>query len=837
MNKKKALYLCFILLPLCFSGQSGWKLNAQTVKQNLLSVNGVIKDTDNLPISYASVIILTTGQPEKVFRTAACDTHGKFAIPLPQGKYKLKITCVGYKEQIRNIELESDPIRLGEITLKIDQIQLDEVTIRPLVEKNAREVIYNITADSTRATSSMLDIFEKVPFLSVIDDRIVAENDPTKRVIVLRNGRRDALLAGGASLNEVLRKLPAMGFTNVKILLDKPEKYKEYDYVISVTPDKTKRLFGAVGESLALYRLDRRLIASQRVTVSADKTRIASSIGYSWSNPFEEENRATTQAANYSLQNDERTENNSQGYSANVDISHDLSDKNYLSAGISVTKEDNDTDKYGSTKLQPKGQVASLTNNHTFSNAENTVWGGTLAYHLDLKPNKNELNMSYAFKTSPKNTGEKQFRENVESENSVSTLKDTHEHEYSHYLSLLYTDRLTPKLTLTGKGSWLIANTDRETHKFDTSYEEAVEDFKAYDYFKRPINRLDALLAVSWLASRTVNLSAEVNPDYMLNTSKIKMISGTEDALYYKEQNWAFSSELSLRFIFDSKKKGKTSATSFPSSPSRLDFDYNIYQNRPSYLHLTNYVDDSNPNYLSTGNPYLKNETMHSLSARLSHRKIGVNFSYEFSNNKIAPYWYQVENNRTVQSFTNDGVYNQVQLGVNNIMWLNKDMRKMHFLTVYLTGIYNREKINEFNSERYFVRGMVEHRIQLFKGYNVYTTLSYNDSWSSGYSGRKFEKPFSMGIMVNKSFIFKNGMRLHTIVRGDDLFRWNSNVDSFVNSDTFMHRQRSFDKRIPFSFTLRLNFGSFRVKNVKRVAGAGEVGGFSKPQSNTYAPE
>ena len=169
MNKKKAFYFCFILLPICFSELSVWKLNAQTVKQDLLSASGVIKDTENLPISFASVIVLTTSQPGKVFRTAACDTYGKFEIPLPKGKYKLKITCVGYKEQIRNIELDSEPIKLGQITLKIDQIQLDEVTIRPLVEKNAREVIYNITADSTRVTSSMLDILGRVPFLSVID--------------------------------------------------------------------------------------------------------------------------------------------------------------------------------------------------------------------------------------------------------------------------------------------------------------------------------------------------------------------------------------------------------------------------------------------------------------------------------------------------------------------------------------------------------------------------------------------------------------------------------------------------------------------------------------------
>lgn len=43
MNKKKAFYFCFILLPICFSELSVWKLNAQTVKQDLLSASGVIK--------------------------------------------------------------------------------------------------------------------------------------------------------------------------------------------------------------------------------------------------------------------------------------------------------------------------------------------------------------------------------------------------------------------------------------------------------------------------------------------------------------------------------------------------------------------------------------------------------------------------------------------------------------------------------------------------------------------------------------------------------------------------------------------------------------------------
>lgn len=837
MNKKKAFYFCFILLPICFSELSVWKLNAQTVKQDLLFASGVIKDTENLPISFASVIVLTTSQPGKVFRTAACDTYGKFEIPLPKGKYKLKITCVGYKEQIRNIELDSEPIKLGQITLKIDQIQLDEVTIRPLVEKNAREVIYNITADSTRATSSMLDILGRVPFLSVIDDRIVAENDPLKSVIVLRNGRKDALFSGGSSLNEVLRKLPAMGFTNVKILLDKPEKYKEYDYVITVTPDKTQRLFGAVGESLASFRLDRNLNLSQRVTASSDKTRIASSIGYSWDKPLHTENISSTQGTNYSLLDNERIENKTDAYSGNINISRDLSARDFLSGSFSVKKRDNYTDRYGKTEFQSNEQPGSLTNNRTSSSVKNCIWEGALAYHLDIKPDKKELNASYVFKTSPTNTRQDQLRENTDTENAASTLKDTREHEYSHYFSLIYTDKLTPKLTLTGKGSWLMASNDRETHKYDTSFEEEIEDLNAYDYFKRPINRLDALLAVSWLATRNMNLTAEINPDYMLNTSKVQMISGTDEALYYKEQNWAFSSELSMRFLFKQKTKAKASASPFSSYPTQLELDYSIYQNRPSYIQLSNYVDDSNPNYIITGNPYLKNETLHSLSARLSHKKIGLNLSYEFSNNKIAHYWYQTENSRTVQSYTNDGLYGKLHLGINNMIWLNKDVRKMHFLTLYLNGIYTREKANKQNAERYFVMASAGHRIQLFKGYMVNTTLRYTKFWDSGYNGVDLDKPFSLNIMIDKSFKFKNSMRLHALIRCNDIFGWNRDVNAFINSDTFTRRQQTVSKRIPISLTLRLNFGSFRVKSVKQVTGVGEIGGFSKSKSNTYIPE
>ena len=829
MCKRNFVLFFLISVSALFPKLLGFVANAQSTPESIFSVTGTVEDEKKNSIPYATVAVSLSSSPSKVFKAIASDDYGRFTLMLPKGKYIFKFRSVGSKEGIRSVELDSLGVDLGTIVLQENITELREVVVRPLVEKNAREIIYNITSDPDREKSSMLNIFAKVPLLSVINGRITAENDPTKTIVILRNGRIDPLFSGGVSYNEVMRRLPAMGFTDIRILLDKPEKYKDYDYVISVTADKTQRLYGGVGESKASYQLDRNLNLGQRVTASADKIRMAGGIGYGWNKPLTSENSTSMLGTDYSTSNIDRTKSEANKYSGNVFLSQDISGKQFVSGRFSIAKSDANTYKYGITESHIGNQLVSLINNNTFLDNKSTSFEGHLAYQYDFKQHVKVFSMSYTVKTSPSENDQIQSFEDASASLLNSTLKQTKTHDYSHYFSMDYTDKLTPKLTLSGKAALLMSNTDRETRKYDTTTGTEIENINGYDYFKRPVNRIDGSLSLSWAPSNNIYFLTGIRPDYILNTSEIKLISGIDEPSYYNEHKWAFNTFFTTGITLG----GKKTPSAMPTMPSfsSLTFNYSINQSRPSYYFLSNYIDDSNPNYIVTGNPFLKNETVHNLSVRLMNPKhIIPQLSYSFSNDRITRYWYETPDGKTVQSYINGGEYRSINLTLQkNVIFNGKNPQKMSTLTILLNGRYSEEKIEGNNTESYNLIGSVSHLMRIFNGYSLSSSLLYVGYYDSGYNVVKDAIPWDFSLMLSKPFRLKNGMRLLFSAKCADVFRWNKSTENIVNSEAFRMSQNSINRRIPVSVSLTLNFGSFKVKPVKSAMSAGQLDGFAAP--------
>lgn len=843
MNKK--ITLLFFFLIVLIPGITGFTVDAQSETKNQITVTGVVIDTTRVPIPYATFFISLPAMPSNVYKAVASDEKGSFRLSLPKGEYIVKVTSVGYKDKTVSLALDSLDTDLGSIILQESITQLQEFVVKPLIEQNAREIIYNITSDPDREKSNMLDMFAKVPLLSVIDDKIVAENDPRKSIIILRNGRQDALFSGGVSFNEVMLKLPAMGFTDIRVLLDKPKKYENYDYVISVTADKSQRLFGAVGESGGSYRIDRRLDLSQRVTASADKIRMAATAGYEWSKPLTSESFLSTQGAGFSLEGHDQTESTTKKYTGNLNFSRDISEKQYIAGRFSLSLEDNGSQRYGTTEHQISGLAPFLKNNRTVADRNNDSFEGYLSYNYDIKPGIKILSMSYTIKALPSDHRQMQTLEEITANSRVSTLKQVDEHEYSHYLSIDYIDRLTPKISLTGRTSLLVANNERETREYDgATPEPEYYNRDAYDYFNRSVRRFDGLLSISWLLSRNMNLSAGIRPDYMFNSSRIKMISGTQDPTFYNERDWAYDANVGVRFTFHKKTKPAVNRDKpvitpmMPPTPTILNLSYRVNQSRPSYLYLSNYVDDSNPDYLRTGNPYLENEKIHNFSVGLMNPSLfNPSITFRVSNNKITNYWYQTSDNKTVSSYINGGIYNNISIGLNKTFILKMEPPQLHMFTLLLSGGYTREKIEGRNRENYNAMLVAQHQIVLFSHYQLVTHCIYTWFNTSGYSGMNINDPLSLRLSITRSFRFKNGMRLQAFARCDNAVRWNRRIDYFVNSDSFSQLQRSITKEAPVSFGFRLNYGSFKVKPVKNTLSSGVPDGFAAPKKDETVPE
>lgn len=113
----------------------------------------------------------------------------------------------------------------GDTTVQRQVKQLKEVTVKakdPLITQEGDKVIYNTEADPGSKVNSVLDIMRKVPHLSVDgDDNILMDGSASFRVFI--NGRPSGLITNNPK--EVLRSMPASTIKSIEVITNPPARY------------------------------------------------------------------------------------------------------------------------------------------------------------------------------------------------------------------------------------------------------------------------------------------------------------------------------------------------------------------------------------------------------------------------------------------------------------------------------------------------------------------------------------------------------------------------------------------------------------------------------------
>lgn len=135
---------------------------------------------------------------------------------------------MGYRDTVCRIQTNGVTIDLGHLALNTQSHQLEQVTVKPAITVNADRITYNFEHDKDRATSNLMTMIQKMPLILVDDftGKIYVEAQ-NKTYIVLRNGRVNALFSNSTvSFDQMLEKLPAMGFTQFEIWQLPPPRYQ-----------------------------------------------------------------------------------------------------------------------------------------------------------------------------------------------------------------------------------------------------------------------------------------------------------------------------------------------------------------------------------------------------------------------------------------------------------------------------------------------------------------------------------------------------------------------------------------------------------------------------------
>lgn len=219
---KKILHIVFVLL--CVN----------TYAQNFSVFAKVTDEIDSNAIGAA--VSLLKADDSSLVKAASVNLRGIFRFQdIPKGNYILKIEFIGYKDDLRSLEITDKDLRLGRIKLKPDTKTLSEVEVKTTAltaTQNGDTTAYNANAFKTNKDASAEDLVTKMPGVTIVDGKVQAQGEEVKQVLV------DGKPFFGDDPNAVLKNLPAEVIDKVQ-LFDKKSEQAQFTGIDDGNTSKT----------------------------------------------------------------------------------------------------------------------------------------------------------------------------------------------------------------------------------------------------------------------------------------------------------------------------------------------------------------------------------------------------------------------------------------------------------------------------------------------------------------------------------------------------------------------------------------------------------------------
>ncbi|MCU7495725.1 MAG: TonB-dependent receptor [Ignavibacteria bacterium] len=188
------------------------------------SIMGKVLDSQTgKAVEYATVVLFkSTGG--KQINGSITDPNGNFEIKgvLP-GKYNIAVSFIGYeKKKLKDVELSSSRLDLGEIMLEQKVVSTDNVVVEgqrvPFSYEIDKKVI-NVDKITTATSGNAVDILENIPSVSVdVEGNVSLRGSGSFTVLI--DGRPTVVDA-----QDALQQIPASAIQNIEIITNPSVKY------------------------------------------------------------------------------------------------------------------------------------------------------------------------------------------------------------------------------------------------------------------------------------------------------------------------------------------------------------------------------------------------------------------------------------------------------------------------------------------------------------------------------------------------------------------------------------------------------------------------------------
>lgn len=295
--------------------------------QDLITVDGIVKD-DKQSIPAATVLLYAV-KDSSLVSTAITDENGKFSIRAKSGNYYLVATSIGYNK------ITTKPIALnGEKNYSVPAITLDETAknlnevvisgARPVLERKADKLIFNIDATPSAAGLNALEVLKKAPGVVVDHNENISLSGKTN-VLVTIDGKQTYL--SGEEVVNLLKSMQSSDIESIEIMNNPGARYEANSTggVINIKTKKSKA--DGFNGSVALGGgYNSRVSSNNSVNLNYRKKsfNIFGSYGY-YTSQYEENleiDRVTPGAANrlyFSQRNRDTSSSNSQNFKIGTD--------------------------------------------------------------------------------------------------------------------------------------------------------------------------------------------------------------------------------------------------------------------------------------------------------------------------------------------------------------------------------------------------------------------------------------------------------------------------------------------------------------------------------------
>lgn len=659
--------------------------------QTAYTINGRIVGTYHKAIGFATIQILKSSN-QKVISTAITDTSGRFSLIVHEkGDYLLKVSSVETDSLIQKILVTDDlNIQLPEIVLNSSVKQLESVNItakRNPIRQEADRIIYDLQADPQSMSNSVLDMMRKVPYLSLDgEENILLKGSSGYRIFI--NGKPSAMVERNP--RDVLRSIPASTIKSIEVITTPPSKYDAEGLAGIINIITNKEIANGYDGSINIS--EKGPVggpgAGGSFAFKEGKLGLSTFAGVSKNNAPEtngQMGRSTTGTKFTTLEQHNTSLTNSQSGYAGIEASYELDSLNLISAQLNWSESK-------STGLATQNSVLTgeslqkykLTNDN---GSAGTGFDAAVNYQLGFKANKDQLlTFSYRY-----------MKSNSSLFNHINLFEQV--------------------------------NDDNPDYR--QSNAESLEEQTVQADYVQPLGKLtiDAGLKGIFRTNKSVfqyrNLNA-LTSGYEVDQTRSNIFDNSQDVLAvynsynYQTADWQFKAgiraeETIIKGLYNEnlaqlKQKYLNVVPAIVAmrkfkDQSSLTSSFSKRIQRPAIAQLNPFIDRSNPNFETSGNPDLKPITSNAFQISYFRSKkttVSISLGYLYFNQVINAFSsYDPSTNVTTTRYENYGkgrvyktnIYIRYPILDNWDVVFNTDLRRVIFygvvdnITVKNTGI------------------------------------------------------------------------------------------------------------------------------------------------------